>query len=165
VPVDVDIDISATTPPATTSNGKAQATGAAALGDAGASLHGTTDNVQSSAPNNAPDAHDPKEGRALAEHLQIGFAYKMLLDGDWQKVRLSHISPSRSFFIFSHGARGLKTVSLTQRMLLRMCETGRLKAYEAEYLIERATARARRQLAALSAGAGTGPESRANPRG
>jgi hypothetical protein len=38
---------------------------------------------------------------------------------------------------------------MTHRMLLRMCESGRLRAFENGYLIERATARARRQLAAL----------------
>jgi hypothetical protein len=97
---------------------------------------------------------DPTEGRALAEHLQVGFAYRMHVDGDWQKVRLSHISAARSFFMFTHGGRHRKTVSLTQRMLVRLCETGRLKAYESAYLIERATARARRQLSALGAQAG-----------
>ena len=62
---------------------------------------------------------------------------------------LSHVSPGRSFFIFTQGARHKKTVSLTQRMLLRLCETGRLRAFENSTLIERATARARRQLATL----------------
>ena len=38
-------------------------------------------------------------------------------------------------------------------MLTRLCETGRLKAFESAYLIERATARARRQLSALSGAA------------
>jgi hypothetical protein len=32
-----------------------------------------------------------------------------------------------------------------------MCETGRFRAFENAYLIERATARARKQLAALTA--------------
>ncbi len=40
---------------------------------------------------------------------------------------------------------------MTSRMLARMCETGRLRAFENAYLIERATARARKQLAALTA--------------
>ena len=93
---------------------------------------------------------EPTEGRALAEHLEIGFAYQMHLDDKWQKVKLTHISPARSFYIFTHGGRHKKTVSLTQRMLVRLCETGRLRAYESAYLIERATARARRQLAALA---------------
>ena len=74
----------------------------------------------------------------------------MHLDDKWQKVKLTHISPARSFYIFTHGGRHKKTVSLTQRMLVRLCETGRLRAYESAYLIERATARARRQLAALA---------------
>ena len=44
---------------------------------------------------------------------------------------------------------------MTARMLARMCETGRLRAFESAYLIERATARARRQAARpRSSGAG-----------
>lgn len=96
---------------------------------------------------------EPTEGRALAENVQIGFAYQMNLNGQWHKVRLSHVSPGRSFFIFTYGAKQRKTISLTQRMLVRLCETGRMKAYESAYLVERATARARQQLAALAAGA------------
>ena len=42
---------------------------------------------------------------------------------------------------------------MTSRMLARMCETGRLRAFESAYLLERATARARKQLAS-SEGAG-----------
>lgn len=97
---------------------------------------------------------DPTQGAALAQHLEIGFAYQMHIDGDWKKVRLSHVSPARSFYIFSHGGRHRKTISLTQRMLSRLCETGRLKAFESAYLIERATARARRQLSSLRTGGG-----------
>ena len=72
------------------------------------------------------------------------------LQDSWQKVRLSHVSPGRSFFMFTHGGRHKKTVSLTQRMVLRLCETGRLRAFENATLIERATERARRQLATLA---------------
>lgn len=93
---------------------------------------------------------EPVEGRNLADSVQIGFAYRMYLNDAWQKVRLTHISPGRGFFIFKHGGKGRKTVSLTQRMLVRLCETGRFKAFESAYLVERATARARRQLAGLS---------------
>lgn len=98
------------------------------------------------------DAPDPTRGRALADTLQIGFAYRMHLDDGWQKVRLTHISPGRTFFMFTHGTRQRRAVSLTHRMLLRMCETGRLCAYEQATLLERATERARRQLAALGHG-------------
>jgi len=66
-------------------------------------------------------------------------------------VRLSHVSPGRTFFIFTPGARHKETVSLTQRMLARLAESGRLRTFENGYLIERATARARRQLATLAA--------------
>lgn len=98
---------------------------------------------------------EPSEGRALVEHLEIGFAYQMHFEGQWQKVRLSHVSPAHSFYIFTHGSRHRRTISLTLRMLTRLCETGRLKAFESAYLIERATLRARRQLAALSAASTT----------
>ena len=97
------------------------------------------------------DAPEPTEGRALAEVLQVGYPYQMHIDDRWQKVRLSHVSTARSFYIFTHGPKQRQTISLTQRMLLRLCETGRLKAYETSYLVERATARARRQLASLGA--------------
>ena len=40
---------------------------------------------------------------------------------------------------------------MTSRMLARMCETGRFRAVESAYLMERATVRARKQLAALGA--------------
>ena len=97
------------------------------------------------------DPPEPTQGKALADNVQIGFAYQMNIDGTWHKVRLSHVSAVRSFFIFTYGGRHKKTVSLTQRMLVRLCETDRLKAFEAASLIERATSRARRQLAALGA--------------
>ncbi len=96
-----------------------------------------------------PEAPEPTKGRSLAEHVQIGFAYQMHLEDRWQKVRLTHVSPSRTFYVFSRGKRHQQVVSLTHRMLLRMCDTGRLRAFESAYLLERATARARRQLASL----------------
>jgi len=123
--IDIDLDAEADTPPAQP-------------GPAAPGLPAITD---------APEA---TQGRELADHIQIGFAYQMHLQDSWQKVRLSHVSPGRSFFIFTHGGRHKKTVSLTQRMVLRLCETGRLRAFENATLIERATERARRQLATLA---------------
>lgn len=105
----------------------------------------------------APEAPEPTRGKSLADHVQLGFAYQMHLDGEWRKVRLTHVSAGRSFFVFTHGSKQRQTVSLTQRMLGKLCEAGRLRAFENAYLLERATARARRQLAALgtpSAGRG-----------
>jgi len=96
-----------------------------------------------------PEPREPTRGASLADNVQLGFAYQMHLEGQWQKVRLSYVSPGRAFFVFTRGRKHQKTVSLTHRMLVRMCETGRLRAFENAYLIERATARARRQLAAL----------------
>jgi len=99
------------------------------------------------------EAAEPYSGKSLADHVQIGFAYQMHLDGKWQKVRLNHVSPGRTFFVFTRGGRHKQTISMTHRMLVRLCDTARLRAFENGYLIERATARARRQLAALGAGA------------
>jgi len=96
---------------------------------------------------------EPSSGKSLADHVQIGFAYQMHLEDKWQKVRLNHVSPGRAFFVFTRGARHKQTISMTHRMLVRLCETGRLRAFENGYLIERATARARRQLAALGGSA------------
>ena len=93
----------------------------------------------------------PSAGPQLMHHIQPGIAYQMHLDqGGWKKVRLNWVSPGRAFFVFTHGKKHQKTISLTSRMLGRMCETGRFKAFEQAELIERATARARKQLAALS---------------
>ena len=96
------------------------------------------------------DPIEPASGRSLADHVQIGFSYQMHLEGKWQKVRLAHVSPGRSFFVFTHGGRHQRTISLTHRMLARLCETGRLRAFENAELLERATARARRQLAGVA---------------
>ena len=96
-----------------------------------------------------PEAVEPTRGKSLADHVQIGFAYLMQLQGEWQKVRLAHVSSGRSFFVFTHGSKQRETVSMTHRMLLRLCEAGRLRAMESAYLLERATARARRQLAEM----------------
>jgi uncharacterized membrane protein YgcG len=96
-----------------------------------------------------PDAPAPTHGAALFDHLELGCAYRLNTEGEWRKVRLSHISAQRSFFIFTEGDRSPKTVTMTARMLRRMCETERLRAFESAHLLERATARARQQLAAL----------------
>jgi hypothetical protein len=96
---------------------------------------------------------EPSHGPQLMEHIRLGFAYQMLLKDQWQKVRLSYVSPGRNFFVFTRGQKHQETISLTSRMLARMCESNRLRAVEQAYLMERATARARRQLAALKASA------------
>jgi hypothetical protein len=101
----------------------------------------------------ALDGLEPTRGKSLADSVQIGFAYQMHVDGQWTKVKLSHVSAGRTFFVFTHGAKQRKTVSMTYRMLSRMCETNRMRAFESAYLLERATARARRQLAQLKPGA------------
>lgn len=97
------------------------------------------------------DPAEPSRGPQLMDHIKLGFAYQMQLKDEWQKVRLTYVSPGRSFFVFSRGKKHQETISMTARMLARMCETGRMRAFENAYLIERATARARKQLAALKA--------------
>ncbi len=97
-----------------------------------------------------PEPVEPTRGKSLADHVQIGFAYEMQLHGDWQTVRLAHVSAGRSFFVFTHGAKQRETVSMTHRMLVKLCAAGRMRAMESAYLLERATARARRQLEALT---------------
>ncbi|MEO6407760.1 MAG: DUF1631 family protein [Burkholderiaceae bacterium] len=96
---------------------------------------------------------EPSRGLQLMDHINLGFAYQMLLKDEWQKVRLTYVSPARSFFVFTRGRAHQETISMTTRMLARMCESGRLRAVESAYLMERATLRARKQLAALRAGA------------
>jgi hypothetical protein len=98
---------------------------------------------------------EPMRGASLADHVELGFAYQMHLEGTWQKVKLSYVSPGRTFFIFTRGKKVQKTISMTARMLARMCDSGRMRAFENAYLIERATARARSQLAALRPAAAT----------
>jgi len=85
----------------------------------------------------------------LMDHVKLGFAYQMHLKNEWQKVQLAHVSAGRGFFVFTRGGKHQETISMTSRMLARMCETGRFRAVESAYLMERATQRARKQLAAL----------------
>jgi hypothetical protein len=95
----------------------------------------------------------PTHGLPLFEQVQLGCAYQMHLKDDWQKVRLAHVSSGRSFFVFTRGVRHQETISMTSRMLARMCETGRMRAIEDAELMERATQRAGRQLAELQGAA------------
>ena len=96
------------------------------------------------------DAGEPVVGAQLIDHIKLGFAYQMHLKDEWQKVRLAHVSSGRSFFVFTRGGKHQETISMTSRMLARMCETGRFRAVESAYLMERATQRARKQLAELN---------------
>ena len=99
------------------------------------------------------DPAEPTRGPQLIDHVKVGFAYQMHLKDQWQKVRLSYVSQGRNFFVFTHGNKHKETLSLTSRMLARMCDSGRLRAFESTYLLERATARARKQLASMKAAA------------
>ena len=97
----------------------------------------------------AGEPSEPSRGPQLIDHIKLGFAYQMHLKDEWQKVQLAHVSSGRSFFVFTRGGKHQETISMTSRMLARMCETGRFRAVESSYLMERATVRARKQLAEL----------------
>jgi hypothetical protein len=136
----VDIEIGAEEQPAE----PASATVAAAIDpDAEAQLGPTT--------SESGEPSEPTGGPQLIDHIKLGFAYQMHLKEEWQKVRLAHVSSGRSFFVFTRGGKHQETISMTSRMLARMCETGRFRAVESAYLMERATQRARKQLAELKA--------------
>jgi hypothetical protein len=102
-----------------------------------------------------PEAPELAAGPQLRDHLQLGFSYQLNLKSEWQKVRLTYMSPARSLFLFSHGAKNRETISMTARTLGRLCAAGRMRAFENAFLVDRATQRARRQLAKLTRGAGT----------
>ncbi len=95
------------------------------------------------------EAPSASRGGALFDHLEVGCVYRMNTGDAWRKVKLAHISEGRSFFIFTEGEKHPKTLTMTARMLRRLCESERLRGYESAQLLERATARARAQLAAL----------------
>ena len=97
------------------------------------------------------EADEPTRGAELIDHINLGYAYQMHLKDEWKKVRLTYMSPGRQFFVFTRGKKHQETISVTLRMLTRMCETGRFRAFENKYLMERATHRARKQLAELHA--------------
>jgi hypothetical protein len=97
------------------------------------------------APTAPAEPEEPTEGPQLRHHLQIGVSYRLQLKDQWEKVRLTHMNASRTFFLFTHGAEDRGTISMTARMLGRLCETHRLKAFEDKPLIDRATERVRMQ--------------------
>ncbi len=101
-----------------------------------------------------PESPELASGPQLRDHLQLGFSYQLNLENEWQKVRLTYMSPARSLFLFSHGAKNRETISMTARTLGRLCAAGRMRAFENAFLVDRATQRARQQLATSARGAG-----------
>ena len=150
----VDIDLGGEDYPTTTAGGVDSTTGDPADSTDAAVLERVLDlklapglDLNLDQPNAEPA--EPTRGPQLMDHIKLGFAYQMHLKDEWQKVRLTHVSAGRSFFVFTRGRKHQETISMTSRMLARMCETGRMRAFESSYLMERATQRARKQLAAL----------------
>jgi len=113
------------------------------------------DEAPTAEPIELPESPELASGPQLRDHLQLGFSYQLNLKNEWQKVRLSYMSPARSLFLFSHGAKNRETISMTARTLGRLCAAGRMRAFENAFLVDRATQRARQQLAKSARGAGT----------
>jgi hypothetical protein len=107
----------------------------------------TSDAAPAPAIGASTEPEEPTEGLRLRDHLQLGASYQLKLKEQWEKVRLTHLNSSRTFFLFTHGAADRGTISMTARMLGRLCETSRLKAFEDQPLIDRATERVRTQSA------------------
>ena len=112
------------------------------------------DGAEAAAKDEPPESPELAPGPQLRDHLQLGFSYQLNLKDQWQKVRLTYMSPARSLFLFSHGAKGRETISMTARTLGRLCAAGRMRAFENAFLIDRATQRARQQLATGGRAAG-----------
>ena len=106
-----------------------------------------------------PEANTADPG-SLRTQLEIGFSYHLQLKDSWEKVRLTYMSPSRNLFLFRHGEQDRRSISMTARMLDRLCESGRLRPMELSFLLDRASARVKQQLAGLR---GTGGRSGAAP--
>ena len=102
---------------------------------------------RSSARGPSAEPEEPTEGPQLRHHLQIGASYLLRLKEQWETVRLTHMNASRTFFLFGYGAEDRGTISMTARMLGKLCEARRLKALEDKPLIDRATERVRSQAA------------------
>jgi hypothetical protein len=129
----------------------------------GADSESPSDSTQASALDMGPDStqdvlnpnnrepEEPMAGAELIDQINLGFPYQMHLKDEWKKVRLTYLSPGRQFFVFTRGKKHQETISVTLRMLTRMSEAGRFRAFENKYLMERATLRARKQLAGLQA--------------
>jgi len=99
-----------------------------------------------------PESLELASGPQLRDHLQLGFSYQLNLKSEWQKVRLTYMSPARSLFLFSHGNKNRETISMTARTLGRLCAAGRMRAFESAFLVDRATQRARQHLARSARG-------------
>lgn len=141
----VDIDLGQDTAPSAGGGAVDQSTGEGVLSTMPDSLPGIDIDLGLT----HADPAEPTRGPQLIDHVKLGFAYQMHLKDEWQKVRLAHVSAGRGFFVFTRGKKHQETISMTARMLSRMCETNRFRAVESSYLMERATLRARKQLAAL----------------
>lgn len=110
---------------------------------------GSAEPVSATPASEPGEPEDPTEGPHLRHHLQIGVSYQLLLKDQWEKVRLTYMAPGRTLFLFSHGAGDRRSISMTARMLEKLCDARRLRTYENGGLIDRAAERAKAQLAAL----------------
>ncbi|MEO5734979.1 MAG: DUF1631 family protein, partial [Rubrivivax sp.] len=88
-------------------------------------------------------ADKPAAAPPLRDCLQVGSCYRLLLDAQWQQIRLTYMAPGRNFFMFSHGAKDRQSISMTARMIDRLCAASRLVVSESAPLLDRATAQVR----------------------
>ena len=73
--------------------------------------------------------HDGPDKAVVFARFPVDFK-----NGEWHKVRLSHVSAGRTFFVFTRGGKHKRTISMTQRMLARLCETDGLTDDQIEIL-------------------------------
>jgi hypothetical protein len=149
----VDLDLSA---PWQDHAGEPKGTAPATPGDADAtgSGPGLLASPGEAAGDRAPEHAATEPPQALSEPLSIdgiklGLGYQMLLKDEWQKVRLAHVSPAAAF----SSSRGCQA---SGDDLDDLADAGahvrgrRMRRVETAYLMERATHRARQQLAELN---------------
>ncbi len=96
---------------------------------------------------------DPQAGKIAApplrERLQLGLSYRLLLHAQWQPIRLTYLAPGRNFFMFSHGAKQRQSISMTARMVDRLCASARMLSGESAPLLDRATEKLRQRMPPL----------------
>ncbi len=149
-PVDIDLDLSLEQPPAPVQARPGETLVADPTSSPAEMREVVDSTLGPTTSESGGDVGEPVKGPQLIDHIKLGFAYQMHLKDEWQKVRLAHVSSGRTFFVFTRGGKHQETISMTARMLARMCETGRMRALESRDLMERATVRARKQLAELA---------------
>ncbi len=94
-------------------------------------------------------APPPAEARASpCAQFQVGLSYRLLLQTEWQAIRLAYMSPGCNFFMFTHGAKQRRSISMTARMVDKLHAGARFVVAETTPLLDRATAQMRARTVA-----------------